>query len=54
MGIISFLLSNDVEWCEFMGYFNPYDDPFTSVLTNTIPVYDKLAYNKYPKHKFCI
>lgn len=52
MGIFSFLLENDVEWCEFMDYFNPYEDPFKYVLSNSVPVYDKSAYDKYPKHNF--
>ena len=45
-------LKHEEKWCNLMGYFNPYLDPFKYHLTNKVPVYDKHAYNKYPNHNF--
>ena len=52
MSIFSFFLNNDVEWCEFMDYFNPYEDPFDHILSESIPIFDKMAFEKYPEHNF--
>ena len=50
--IIKHLLKYEESWCNLMGYFNPYIDPFKNHLTDKVPVYDKQAYNKYPKYNF--
>lgn len=42
------LMKYEEKWCDYMGYFNPYVDPFEHKLTNKIPYFDKIAYNKYP------
>ena len=52
MSVFSFFLNNDVEWCDFMGYFNPYEDPFKNILCDEIPIFDKMAFDKHTKHNF--
>ena len=52
MNLLNILLENDIAWCEFMGYFNPYEDPFEYRLTDNIPIFDRPAYEKYPKYNF--
>lgn len=47
---IKTLLKYEEKWCETMGYFNPYIDPFKNHLTNKVVIYDRHAYKKYPHH----
>ena len=46
------LLKHEEKWCNFMGYFNPYLDPFKNHLTDKVTIYDKAAYYKYPEHNY--
>ena len=46
------LINLDIEWCEYMNYFNPYIDPFNFHLSPVIPPFDKTAYLQYPRHNF--
>jgi hypothetical protein len=46
------ILRNDEKWCEMMGYFNPYLDPFESFISKNVPDFDYQAYKRYPDHNF--
>lgn len=46
------IMKYENSWCNLMGYFNPYLDPFEHHMTPTIPSFDKPAYDKYPSHNF--
>ncbi len=50
--IIDTLLRYEEPWCEAMGYFNPYLDPFQHHLRGDVPVYDGACYDKYEKQRF--
>jgi hypothetical protein len=50
--LVEFLLSCDESWCQVMGYFNPYLDPFENHLQGDVPVYDGDCYDRYPHHRF--
>ncbi len=39
------------QWCSWMGYFNPYVDPFTTHLTTQMPFFDMESYDRYPRFK---
>jgi hypothetical protein len=41
------LLSYETQWCNMMGYFNPYIDGFTSHLTNQMPFFDIDCYDRF-------
>ena len=45
-----FIMLNDERWCQAMGYFNPYLDPFVHHLQGDVPVYDGACYERYPEH----
>lgn len=45
------LMSYEVQWCNLMGYFNPYTDKFTTRLSGKMPFYDKECYYRYPRFK---
>lgn len=42
----------DDSWCNLMGFFNPYTDPFKKSFTKKLPMFDKRAFNLYPKYNF--
>jgi len=46
------LLTYDDAWCETMGFFNPYTDPFDHSFTRKLPMFDKRAYMSNPKYSF--
>jgi hypothetical protein len=46
------LLMHDDEWCDWMGFFNPYTDPFNKSFTRKLPMFDKRAYHANPKYNF--
>ena len=50
--IIDTLLQYEEDWCQMMGYFNPYLDPFKHHLQGDVPVYDGDCYEKYEKQRF--
>ena len=50
--IIDALLRHDEAWCSFMGYFNPYLDPFEHHLRGDVPVYDGGCYERYKDQRF--
>jgi hypothetical protein len=50
--LLNKILAYEVPWCKTMSYFNPYIDPFTTHLTDRMPVYDGKAYIMYPQHNF--
>ena len=39
------------KWCQMMQIYNPYKDNFDLFLSDKIPYFDKIAYDKYKKHK---
>ncbi len=39
------------KWCQMMQIYNPYKDNFDLFLSNEIPYFDKIAYDKYKKHQ---
>lgn len=47
---IKSLFKYEEQWCNMMGYFNPYIDPFENHLTDKVVIYDKHAYAKYKHH----
>tara|TARA_A100001015_G_scaffold243307_1_gene278208 strand:- start:3125 stop:3283 length:159 start_codon:yes stop_codon:yes gene_type:complete len=40
------LMQYDEKWCNTMGFFNPYIDPFDVTFSRKVPMFDKQAYNK--------
>ena len=44
------ILSKEEEWCKFMGYRNPYLDPFKFHITNSVKTGDRSAYKRYPEN----
>ena len=44
------IVKYDIPWCNFMGYFNPYVDPFQHFISKNIPDFDYQAYKKYPRY----
>lgn len=46
------LIIYDDSWCNLMGFFNPYTDPFKKSFTKKLPMFDKRAFNLYPKYNF--
>ncbi len=46
------ILPYDDTWCHIMGFFNPYTDPFKTPFTKRLPMFDKRAFNLYPKYNF--
>jgi len=50
--VFKYLLKYEQKWCDMMGYFNPYVDPFTTHLTDKMPFFDKPCYHRYPRHNF--
>jgi hypothetical protein len=46
------ITSYEIKWCNFMGFFNPYVDPFNYFITKQIPDFDGQAFIKYPNHNF--
>ena len=50
--IVKKILEYDDAWCNALGIFNPYLDPYKVHFTKDLPMYDIAAYNKYPKHRF--
>jgi len=46
------LMKKEDAWCKYMGYFNPYIDPFTHHLSNKLPFFDMAAYKRYPNYQF--
>lgn len=50
--IYRYLLQYDDTWCNTMGIFNPYVDPFETSFTKKLPMFDKRAYHLYPKYNF--
>ena len=52
MAFLKSLMKYEESWCQTMGFFNPYLDPYKFHLTDKMPVYDKKAYAQYPAHNF--
>lgn len=50
--LLNKILAYEVPWCKTMSYFNPYIDPFTTHLNDTMPTSDHAAYKMYPQHNF--
>lgn len=46
------LLKYDEIWCDTMCFFNPYTDPFNIMYSQKVPMFDKQAYNMYPRFNF--
>ena len=46
------MLAYDDTWCNLMGFFNPYTDSFENSFTTRLPMFDKRAFNLYPKYNF--
>ena len=46
------LLKYDESWCDMMGIFNPYTDPFDVTFSQKVPMFDRQAYNMFPKYNF--
>ena len=46
------ILPYDDTWCNIMGFFNPYTDPFEISFTKRLPMFDKRAFELYPKYNF--
>lgn len=47
-----FLMKYDEKWCNTMGFFNPYIDPFDISFSRKVPMFDKKAYNQNPHYNF--
>ncbi len=49
---IQTMLKYEIPWCKFMGFFNPYVDPFEHFISKEIPDFDGQAFYKYTKYNF--
>lgn len=49
--LIQEILSHEEEWCDFMGYRNPYIDPYNYHITSSVITSDGTAYAKYPENR---
>jgi hypothetical protein len=45
------LLPYEEQWCNTMGYFNPYKDRFRTRLSGKMPFFDSECYERYPRFK---
>jgi hypothetical protein len=43
---------NNEKWCDMMGYFNPYIDPFENHLSDRMDTGDRKCFERYPEHNF--
>lgn len=50
--IVKHILKYEDIWCNTLGIFNPYLDPYKIHFTRNLPMYDSQAYKKYPRHNF--
>ncbi len=50
--IIKKILKYEIPWCNMMGFFNPYVDPFQYFISKNIPDFDGQAFYKYTDHNF--
>lgn len=50
--LVDFLINYDEKWCNMLGIFNPYLDPYDYNWSKNVPMYDILAYEKYPKYNY--
>ena len=50
--ILDFIIKYDESWCNLLGIFNPYIDPYEYNWSKNVPMYDIIAYEKYPKYNF--
>jgi hypothetical protein len=50
--LLKYILRHDESWCNMLGIFNPYIDPFPVNYVSEVPMYDLTAYEKYPHHNF--
>lgn len=48
-GIFNKLVKYDKPWCNLLGIKNPYIDNYDYQLNNKIPMFDGVAYKKYPE-----
>lgn len=49
---ISTITSYEQSWCKFMGFFNPYVDPFKYFISKNVPDFDYQAFYKYKEYNF--
>tara|TARA_B100001059_G_scaffold225960_1_gene253754 strand:+ start:47 stop:1177 length:1131 start_codon:yes stop_codon:yes gene_type:complete len=42
----------EIQWCNIMGFMNPYVDPFEYFISKKIPDFDGQAFYKYRDHNF--
>ena len=52
MNFLKKILKFEEQWCEYMGYFNPYIDPFETPLSHKVPVFDATAFNQNPNYNY--
>lgn len=46
------ILTFEIPWCNTMGFFNPYVDPFDNFISKNVPDFDYQAFYKYKEHNF--
>ena len=46
------ILKYEKNWCNFMGFKIPNNDNNIITLTKNLPLFDSIAYSKYPEHNF--
>ena len=52
MKIKDLLRNFEKKWCNMLGFFNPYVDPFDIWFSPDIPINDVVAFNKTPDHRY--
>ena len=50
--ILKKIAEYEIPWCNTMGFFNPYVDPFKYFISKNIPDFDGQAFMKYKNHNF--
>ena len=51
ISILKNISEYEEKWCQMMKIYNPYKDNFDLFLSNKIPYFDKIAYDKYKKYR---
>jgi hypothetical protein len=46
------ILRYEIPWCNMLGFFNPYTDPFSHFISKNVPDFDNQAFYKYTAHNF--
>lgn len=49
--LLKWITKNEEKWCKFMGFNNPYLDPYDHHITNSTITNDQEAYRRFPENR---